>query len=207
MEEKSWKNILQEYCQKNGLDMPVYNTTQLGIIFDSNTIIWKSVLNKDVSGIDTTKRNAENRAAALLMNYLNSNSNSNNSGVVNRKQKVIKLQDIDFTLYNRVVLVDGENCDFEMDKFEKTTLVCIFVAKNTSKNIVFVYQEKYENCYVFVSDSVGRDAADHLLTFSAGILSIINPASLYYILTKDHYGEFLEKFMKNCKFICSTEEI
>lgn len=208
--EKSYKNILQEYCQKNNLETPEYNSKQIGKS-ENNTIFWQSILSVNgltTDAIDTTKKAAEQKAAAIMYTCLQEYYNqtiSNNQ--IMRKQKVNKIDELNLKVNNRIILVDGENCDFEIHKIDKRDMVLIFVAKNTTKNIVFEYQEKYENCYVFISESVGKDAADHLLTFYAGILSVINRYGNYYVLTKDHYGEFLEKFMKNCKFICSLDEI
>ena len=61
----------------------------------------------------------------------------------------------------------------------------------------------------FISDSVGKDAADHLLTFNAGILHhmLLGHSMNYYVFTNDNFGQLLEKFMPNCKFICSIDEI
>lgn len=210
--EKSWKNILHEYCQKNGLDKPIYNTNKIGTT-ENNQIIWQSFVSigtKKVDGIDYTKKGAESRSASfmyLLIKEQETLNLDNNSNIIGRKQKLDNVNEIKFTEYNRIILVDGENCDFTMDKLKLDDLVLIFVAKNTSKNIVFKYQEKYNNVYVFISDCVGQDAADHLLSFYAGILSVIFTEGKYYVLTKDHYGQSLEKFMKNCKFICCLTEL
>jgi hypothetical protein len=210
--EKSYKNILQEYCQKNNLDKPYYDSWNIGIT-NKGTMIWQSRVSvkglhiTSIDGVDVIKKQAEQKAAALLYyDLIKYNNTNNNNNIIKRSQKIDDIQDIDFTLYSRIILVDGENCDFDMNRL-LNDLVLIFVAKNTTKNKVFEYQEQYDNCFIFISDSVGQDAADHLLTFYAGILSIINGEGNYYVLTKDHYGECLEKFMKNCKFICSLDEI
>ena len=103
-------------------------------------------------------------------------------------------------------MVDGENCDLNMTKIDSNILVLFFAAKNTTKNKIFEHQTKYNNCYVFLSQCVGKDAADHLLTFYAGKLSMITNKKML-VMTRDHYGEFLERFMENCQFICSLDEI
>lgn len=209
--EKSWKNILQEYCQKNELLSPAYTTHKIGTT-ENNQIIWQSILilnELKTDSIDTTKRGAESGAAALMYLLLKETQekSTNIDSSIGRKQKIDKIQDINFKLYDRIILVDGENCDFEMDQLKETDLIIIFVAKNTTKNIVFKFQEKYKNAFVFISQCVGQDAADHLLTFTAGVLSVVNVEGKYWVLTKDHYGQSLEKFMKNCKFICSLDEL
>ena len=204
-----WKNIIQEYCQKNNLEFPKYYTNKIGTT-ENNQIIWKSIVSfenyPECDGIDITKKGAEIRAASLLYILIN-NKNIIQDQNIGRKQKINDIKTINFELFNRIILVDGENCDLDIRELVNTDLIIIFVAKNTTKNIVFQFQEKYANCYVFISDCVGKDAADHLLTFYAGILSVVNFHGKYYILTKDHYGEFLEKFMHDCKFICSLQEL
>lgn len=213
--EKSYKNILQEYCQKHGLDLPKYNTYKIGMTdygaIDKNITIWRSnvtVSDITTNGIDTIKKTAEHKAAIIMYCILNKiDPNNINNNTISRTQKVDNIQDINLNPYERIFMIDGENCDFEIDKFLETDLILIFVAKNTTKNIVFDYQANYKHCYVFISEAVGKDAADHMLTFYAGILSVIDEYGVHYVLTKDHYGEFLEKFMKNCKFICSLDEI
>ncbi|ARF09607.1 double-stranded RNA binding motif-containing protein [Indivirus ILV1] len=204
-----WKNIIQEYCQKNNLEFPKYDTHKISTT-ENNQIIWKCSINfKNYPicyGIDLTKKGAEIKAAAELYTFIDK-SVQEKVKQYKRTQKSNDIKSLNFRSYDRIILVDGENCDFEIKKLNSKDLICIFVAKNTSKNIVFEHQEEYENCHVFISECVGKDAADHLLTFYAGILSVIHPDGKYIILTKDHYGEFLEKFMRNCKFICSLDEL
>lgn len=202
-----WKNTLQEYCQKQNIKFPTYNTVKIGTT-ENNQIIWKCTAflenYPNCDGIDLTKKAAEIRAAESLYNIINKDL-PQQIYQYKRYQKS-QIKDLPFNDYQRIFLIDGENCDFNIDHINKD-LILIFVAKNTTKNIVFELQEKYNNVFVFISDSVGKDAADHLLTFYAGILSVTNSDSQYYVLTKDHYGEFLEKFMKNCKYICSLDEL
>lgn len=207
-----WKNIIQEYCQKNNLEFPKYTTLKIGTT-ENNQIIWKCTVSfnnyPDCDGIDLTKKGAEIRAAGALYILIHDQKliQNNQDYAILRTQKIDDITKLNFVAFDRIFLMDGENCDFEIEKLNSKDLILIFVAKNTSKNIVFQLQEKYDNCYVFISDCVGKDAADHLLTFYAGILSVISGNSSYFILTKDHYGEFLEKFMYDCKFICSLDEL
>jgi len=210
------KNQLQECCQKNKTDMPQYKTIRIDKNNDHEPI-WKSSININgtvFSGTASSKKGAElNAAEKAYKKICNGAHNngfikiSNNSN--NRKQKVNGLEDIDFNRYKKVLLVDGENANVDYNYVGNDMCVLIFVAKNTTKNIVFELQEKYNNCYVFISECVGRDASDHMLSFYAGQLEILNKNLVlnYYVLTKDHYGEFLGKFMKNCKFICMMEEV
>jgi hypothetical protein len=205
---KPYKNQLQEYYQKLNLEIPVYNSYN---IKDNNNPVWRSDIvcnNKLFSGIAKNKKDAENNAAKLAFESLDININIKK--ILAISQKVGNINQINIDKYNKIILVDGENCDINSsneDKISNSTLVLIFVSKNTIKKCVFQLQDKYENYFVFISESVGRDAADHLLTFYAGKLSVMYEKLNidYYIFTKDHYGEFIEKFMENCKFICSID--
>lgn len=226
---KAYKNLLQEYHQKNKLNLPLYSSKRIDDGID-NAPIWKStviVANISFNGISGSKKDADNIAANHAYKYIisidqsfqknvnmniNKNINKNININVSQKshniyQKVQALNEINVHNYKIVLLVDGENCDFDITKLPNDTLVLIFASKNTSKKNIFQFQNDYENCYIFISQCVGRDAADHLLTYYAGKLSILYENMQYYILTKDHYGEFLEKFMNKCKFICSISEI
>lgn len=213
--DKSYKNLLQEHFQKNKLQLPSYETIRIDEGTD-NEPIWKSTVtlmnDKSYGGISKTKTDAEMSAAKNAYEYLILNGSGigtrqNTTSSVPRLQKTKNLTDININNYKRILLVDGENCDLEIERVDSNILVLIFVSKNTTKNLVFRLQHNNPNCYVFISNSVGRDAADHLLTFYAGKLSVLYENIECYVLTKDHYGEFLEKFMNNCKFICSIDEI
>lgn len=204
--QKSYKNILQEYTQKNNLKNPEYMTTSINI---RSGLLWRAILvlfdGTTFESEGTTKKNAETNAAMLACNYVNLLEQPKK---VLCTQKVNDILEIDLLCYRIIILVDAENLDIDMDNLPEYTLVLIFVSKNTSKKNVFQWQSKYDNCYVFISDSVGPDASDHLLTFYAGKLSVNQHGKhQYYILTKDHFGAHIEKFMENCKFICSTNEI
>jgi hypothetical protein len=72
------KSILNEYCQKNKLDMPVYHTTSSN---DTNRLYWNcklkfldTELETDISS--TSKINAEQQVAGLALEYLKTNSNT-----------------------------------------------------------------------------------------------------------------------------------
>lgn len=208
----SSKNLLQEHFQKRQVDIPKYNTFRTDHNKD-NDPVWNSVLIIDGKRFNyegKSKKEAESGVAQIALEYIlqnNENTVIKEKEVLNRNQKVNVLTEINFESFLKIILVDGENCDINMEKIKNDTLVLIFAAKNTTKNIIFQHQLKYNNCYVFLSECVGKDAADHYLTFIAGQLSVMGLNVNYYVLTKDHYGEFLEKFLTNCKFICSLDEI
>lgn len=204
--EKSYKNLLQEYFQKNGLPLPKYQTLKIDGM--DHQPVWQARLQINDTIYEAegkSKTEAEiNVAEYACLNYCKNPVKTEIK--LDRKQKVNDITEIVFDKYESIIMVDGENCDIDMAKINSNVLVLFFAAKNTTKNKIFEFQTKYDNCYVFLAQCVGKDAADHLLTFNAGKLSlIINKKT--FILSKDHFGEFLEKFMNNCKFICSLDEI
>lgn len=190
----SYKNSLQEALQALKIPLPAYITYRIDVGIDHEPT-WKSCISVngiEFTGIGNTKREAECKAAEDAMKQFQQ-----------KKEYVLiekeSFYNIDFNLYKGVFLVDGENHNFKTH-FPNTHAVLIFVAKNTSKHIVMELQE-HNNVFVFISDAVGKDAADHLLTFYAGKLSIIIKHDFEYIIvTKDHFGEFLTTFLPNCKF-------
>jgi hypothetical protein len=109
--------------------------------------------------------------------------------------------------YQTIFLIDGDNCHLSHDPssifLEKTHLYLYFMAKNNLQPIPFMYQQRYENCCVLISEAVGRDAVDHLISFSLGQLSVRAPDKQYRVVTHDHFGECLEKLGVNCRMICS----
>jgi hypothetical protein len=198
--DKSYKNLLQEHFQQNKLALPVYTAKKVGDRWQASVILMN---NQTFTDTANSKKEAELLAAKKACNNIVNKAQIIQVSVLQKAN----LSDIDFSGYDIVLLIDGENFDLDINKVTNNMLVLFFVSKNTTKKLVFQLQNSYSNCFVFISESVGRDAADHLLTFYAGKLSIVHHNKKYFVLTKDHYGEFLEKFMDNCKFVCSMEEI
>ena len=210
------KNYVQEHCQKYKHDLPKYITKRIG--GDDHKPEWQSevvMFDMMFRGNAGTKIDAEQMVAQKLSNYIKSLTKpnvQNKQSVIQEgiKQKVKSVYDIDFSKYKIIVLIDAENCDADVSDFGKYETYCFifFCAKNTSKKKCFEFQNNYANCFVIISDSVGKDAADHLLTFTAGKIEVLtkNKGISYFVLTKDHYGEYMEKFMEHTKFICSIAD-
>lgn len=214
------KNILQEYCQQNKIKLPIYNTINTGTQFD---IEWTSAVtfnNKKYTAKSRSKIAAEQAVAHNIIKDMRI-SDAPNLTLTNtpvtvttpRKQKVDSVHIIDLKNYKTIFLVDSENCeltDQDIDKYPNALFV-FFCAKNTTKMYCFRMQESRSNAYVFISQSIGRDAADHLLSYILGIMVCIdtykNTEHSYYVITKDHYGECLEKFNSNIRHICDLNEL
>jgi len=216
----NYKNTLQEFLQKQRLPLPKYNTIRTG--GSDHMPLWISniqVNGKIFQGNPySTKVDAENSVAQICYDHIISDSNPNitNINLPNQEQYEVKqksrsIYDVNISGYDKIILIDADNCDVDINADNYSTILFLFFcAKNTTKKLCFKLQHKYDNCYVFISESVGRDATDHLLTFVAGIIDCTNRISkinpIHYVLTKDHFGEYLEKFMTNTSFICSIKE-
>ena len=221
--EKSWKNALQEYCQARNLHMPIYYPPVRADNNKDNEPIWKSELKlfdgTVYNGYHQTKKGAEAEAAKKAMGYIRASSHYTKYVYIEtsereitvtksngRIRKIKDVTEIPLTKVDVFLLIDGDNCDLRNLPSHKNMCILVFVAKNTTRNLDV--QNTESSCFIMVSESVGKDAADHLLTFTAGKLSVLSaPDTTFYVLTKDHFGEHLEKFMPRCKFICSVDEI
>lgn len=222
----NYKGFVNEFCQKNKLLLPQYDTKRVG--GHDHDPIWESrltLLNKTFMSTNKSKIQAETNVAKLCYDYLQNNKSIANCTTVTQPitsqavqkltlqvaQKCASVYNINFSDYQKIVFVDVENCEIALDQEYENILFLFFCAKNTTRKTCFGYQNKYKNCFVFVSQSVAKDAADHLLTFNAGIVECLNKMNKhkpqYYIITKDHYGECLEKFMDNCHFVCSISDV
>lgn len=205
------KNNLQDYCQKNKLPLPQYNTQKIET--DNNSVSFKAtiiIFDKEFIAFGSSKKDAEKNVAGSVLTFMNCGITRPSSPKIKRASKIKFIEVMNHIRpTTTILLVDAENSDIDIDILKENIIALFFVAKNTTKNKVFELQEKYHNCFVFISDSIGRDAADHLMTFHAGQLALLNQngTNKYYVLTKDHFGEFFEKLMPNCKLICSTDEI
>lgn len=211
------KNILQEYCQQNKIKLPSYETILTGSQLD---IEWTATVifgGKKYIASAKSKTTAEQTVAGTIIKDLkipkqNQVQNCQSPQII-RRQKVDSVYDIDFKKYKTIFLIDSENCeliDQDIDKYPNALFI-FFCAKNNTKTYCFKMQENRPNAYVFISQSIGRDAADHLLSYIFGIIQCIDNfnkiSHFFYILTKDHYGECLEKFSDNIKHICDMNEI
>jgi len=114
----------------------------------------------------------------------------------------------DFQTAERIILLDAENITLKPEQLDTNydTQILAFVAKNTTKESIFNLEALFPFVHVFVSDRVGRDAADFLLAFYAGKLSMLHLPTKIYILTKDHYGEHLETFLDHGKYVCRYQD-
>lgn len=229
----NYKGLLQEHCAKNNIQLPTYKTIYKSgpshePLFESTCncnglTFTASAKNKKIAEAESAEKTylaiINSPVVALpviqplsIKGYVSPPVINMDSSTVVKQKTISDVNEINFFEYKYVVMVDAENLDFDMKciKDFNNVVVLFFVAKNTTKKIIFKYELEYKDCHVIVSDSIAKDAADHLLSFTLGRLQEINKAFIdiiYFVYTRDHYGQLLEKFAKNCKFICSSDEL
>lgn len=234
----SSKSELQEYTQKCKIPMPIYNDWRIDNGEDhipkwKSLVI---VASQEFYGEGKNKKEAQEKAAHLALFNIKQGKASryNNAPLVQNtpiiqeldefiprvhsaqvtEQKIplhtnIKLPQLleDFpTQY--ILLIDVENVDFDPDHLPKNLLILIFAAKNTTKIKICNLALQRRNCFLMITKSVGKDAADHYMTFTLGQISLLRNKSQYvFILTRDKFGQNLEYFTTNCRHICSLNEL
>lgn len=198
----STKNKLQEYCQKHQLDLPEYRTRRISQLTDLP--LFESILvfqNVTYQGQGLNKIAAEKDVADKVCQHLIDNE-------VNMPQFEVKyhsVRTLPIDKYQHIYLIDGDNCQVSnLNIFnQKSNFFIYFIAKNNTKVVPFIHQKDYINCCVMISESIGRDAVDHLLTFYLGQLTLLWADRDYYVVTRDHFGECLTKIAPNCQLVCS----
>jgi hypothetical protein len=235
----SSKNTLQEYFQKKRKQLPPpYDTQRISTVTEAP--LFRSVINIDgcnYCGEGSTKVDAEKDAAQHALDgrvSVEGKSQFSDPAIVSiqrtresigtflapvecvRAPKYASIREISIDNYQVIYLIDGDNCNVENEHVfkNKTCLFIYFIAKNNTKPFPFAHQEQYDNCCVFVADTVARDAVDHMISFFLGQMVILWSTSLaslsrpqdrqYFIVTRDHFGECLEKMAPNCHLVCSV---
>lgn len=86
-------------------------------------------------------------------------------------------REIPVDFYSTIYLIDGDNYHLNDSVVfaDPKKLYLYFVAKNNLQPIPFMFQQRYENFYVLISEAIGRDAVDHFITLTLGQLSIRCP--------------------------------
>jgi hypothetical protein len=165
----SYKNILQEYCLKNGFDIPIYLSDYKG---QDHTPSWKSVVcvNNSVNFASDycfpTKVKAEQFVAMNVYQYLQS--------------KDIKEKNYINDNPNYIALIDIENIQAKID-YTKPVEYHIFLSEYSS-----VDKTEYKNCVIHTINSNSNESTDHLMTYEASRLFYTKPhIKNYIILSRD----------------------
>ena len=194
------KSTLNLYCQKNKLLIPVYNTEYLNgpphkQIFKSSLEIY----DKKFTSINSSKQLAENDVASLAVQYL---SLILPEVKEKKERKLLNIKNITATTS---IMIDGDNLDIPNIKYDTfiESVFIIFVAKNNTRMKIFdEVENNNNNVFIISSNSVDEDSTDHCITYYLGKLQLLYPDCIYYIVTKDHFGQALTYFDKNIYHKC-----
>jgi hypothetical protein len=200
------KNVLQEYCHKMHISAPVYDTKRINAV--TEIPLFESILAFQ-GGIfratGTTKINAEKEVARnICEKFVHMQPHRTTTIAQKLCQKYVHITSIFDEEYDQVYLIDGDNCHITDETIfaDRKKLFIYFVAKNTTRPIPSRHQTQYENCCLFISNSIGHDAVDHLLSFTLGQICSSWHNMEYFIVTRDHFGECLQTFAPRCKLLC-----
>lgn len=178
----SFKNTLQELCQKVGLELPKYKTEMVGGL--PHQPVWRSSVS--FNGINcsaeepaSTKTDAEQNVAKLCLKY-----------VEEKKEELSpKWED-----GNILVLYDMENIGKFPTNIPNNVEVIAFVGMcHPLANSVSTL-----NVHVEVVKSSVNDAVDHAITFYAGrVCGGEQDWDKIYIVSRDHFAGVTEFLLKS----------
>lgn len=207
----NYKNILQEYCQKNKLELPIYTSkasnNSHNPIWTANVFINNKIFN---SGEFSTRKSAEQHAAELAYNHF-----------IQPIQKPIQQQPIQQPEYNLFDLFDtntdvNTNTDTKQDVFHVKKYKCpnaIIAVDLENIQPDFVYEvdadihyfkssystvshEKY-NGKIHIIDCSHSDAADHYMTFIMARLTSVKTNQKIIIASRDKSSGILAHILNN----------
>lgn len=223
----SSKNILQEYCQKRRLAIPQYQSYRASA--ETEAPLFRSTvrfMDHEGHGSGPTKTAAEQEAAKAAWEQFSRESSARapaqnhlcaiDPAIVQcgaplapsplvAQQKYATIANIPDKQFQIIYLIDGDNCNVTNEQMfaDQGSLFIYFIAKNCTKPFPVAHQMRYVNCCIFISDTVARDAADHLLSFSLGQMTVLWKDKKYIIVTRDHFGEVLARLVPHCQFVCA----
>jgi len=189
----NYKNILQEYCQKNRLAFPRYTT----FCTDTYPTRWYGTieLNSVVLPTNTdftNKTDAEqNLAAAMLAHIqpylqLHQQATQPQTPRLPLTPRLSTLSPLDQT-YN--VLIDLENLQPRISHISPNVTVTCFLSTFSTINTT-----PYKHCTIVLIDSGLPEAVDHALTFYAASIPLEHTV---VIVSRDRSSEVLAYLLKS----------
>lgn len=201
----NYKNILQEFYQKQRKKLPHYNYKNCG------EQQWKAIVTlndgkKFTSSIHKSKKECDMEAAEKALRYIGLINNTNKDPELIRSQislhngiSEIKLQKQELKLKKNVVLyVDIENSHKMIDMLISTfdfENLRIFAIKSQSSPSVKGWNSEIVD--LIIVDSNVRDASDIYLTMLATTHAFQKSFDEYIIITGDKFGKTLSDFLKS----------
>ncbi len=178
-----FKNKLQEYCQKNGLDLPIYETND-GFISTVSIILENKCKLSGTGNIKKKKKASEISAAKKLIEVLKTYLEKNKITFVSE-------------LPTRI-LIDLENVNLDklFDKYNfKNYIFDVFISNEDCLKKLGKYRD---NVNIYRVKSSRRDAADILMVLELGTIIAKSSQKLNVIVfTHDHFGDALMDCLNN----------
>lgn len=202
------KSKLSEYCQKNSLQFPSYQSDRIGG-YDHNPEHKVIIKLGEIEFSHKCKKikEGENTVAEMLYNFLINQENKKENKIKDNGNIELLVIDQDILnkfktwipkieKYNKIIFTDLENVNLsEKDVNLDDTFFITFKAKNCSKSLI-----RSPNVLNIICPFIGKDVADtSLILFVGMIYNSFN--NKIYIYTKDHYGDALARFV-NGYHIC-----
>ena len=211
----SYVSRLQEYCQKNKLELPIYTNTYLSgpshqPIYDV-TCIWNG---KTYTVQTSSVKKGKEQVAELFFNEIQPLEQIGNTILDQSIEPIIKQKNSSMNIkqsidiinehlqnnnYSGIVFVDHENVNISLTEMYKNYYYILVSSKNCTKTLI-----NEHNTYNVKCSFVGKDVADTLLIYLAGKLNI-NDKHIF-IFTKDHYGDSLARIIDGYH-VCDVSEI
>lgn len=189
------KNILQEYCQKNGFNLPSYQTSKTldGLFISEVTVHHKKYNGKAFS----KKRDAEVDAADKANQKINK-ENFDKKIIYQNGEK----WGIFIDLENKQKIYEELEQYYHLNKSQID--IYIFITKNH-----ILSQKEYQYATIYTIDSMMRDAVDSYLIFILG--RFFNRYQNFIIVSGDHYAKTMEEILvkegKKAKMCANIREI
>ncbi len=198
---QNYKNLLQEYCQRNRIDLPVYSSKECK---ESG---WYSMV--DVAGklfktpkSFQTKKAAEQYIAGIAYVSIQKPDNITVPTVdnfdfpdqlFNDKPDPPKVITDEPTNLRYIVLCDIENIQPTMSAVKP------FVSMNFFQSTYSSVDKKKYTAYgtVHEVDLAGSDVADHLMTYVGSRLQYENPNAVFVIVSRDKSSGILAKLLRD----------
>jgi len=175
------KNHLIQFCKKQKLEPPVYNSTSQGPI---HALEWSSIVTITLpignhsfsSKTHSLKKRAEHEAAGIALNYLSQPKDDDRQIHVDHKV---------------ALMVDVENLPkliSQLPRFTGNLYIYAFVGEHHP-----LAETKYEapNVITVISKSTRQDGTDTCMQLYVGALLAYAGFHEYLIATRDHFGSAL----------------
>lgn len=214
----SKKSAVYEHCTKYKINIP--NAIIWQVSGSSHQPEWTGSLKLDdhtnINYTGSTKRLVEEKIYNDVLVFLLSQADSQNIGINGENKEFITKNDQvtpSCTNENKsiTILIDADNVKIPEDFIKKFMSNCEFHFF-TAKNSPFAHSstmKQLQECFLHVSGTVVKDAADHLLSFKCGeMFAKFGNSKTYIVVTKDHFGEAVANFVAghhvcNIKHLCS----